>query len=775
MSAQSVAEPLRGEDLDFYKNTLFQWVQDCPISLTPGAEMMHSLRKELIRAEQGDESAEYRVAVGEMFKVVTDSLISAAHRSAPYAHIDRSAPRDYHVTRDEDELLMADGILDSDDEGDADSESDGGGKPSMKDKEQRQRKREELRRKREEEEAMLLNQKKVPDDKGNLLNTLGPFPVPRLTVRASTYTFPSRKALEQRTAIPSSKSSSDDDEDENTMGSAPLPCSSGGGEAVAHLTAFMKPLSMDSLKKVSESAKVKVNPSSSNRECITNIVKTAVRLGCEKACVLMDKHKIIEEMTNHVQTGPLHSAASIDFLQSLPDQLKLALGHMLGLWEESPPVEAMWERMVAMGFLAVLTNLRLKPLKKIASELGVSMPDTNSTEKFCESIVFAAFPRERIRAKNSRAKKQKTLNFTVPPSGMRCKGDMGFITFQVENISILPKDNERRYSPEFEYGQLKWSLLCMANKEFLALYLCQTGSVYCKFLITVVNHANPDDSICNEGTQRFSTRSQENDWGFNTVIKLEELLNVRKGFWTEEGDSITIEVGIVLVEAPKPLNLAKNMSNKDKPVGPKVDEKAMRQLIEDEKMAQMRKKIKQEITKATKEEEKTRKDIAQRASKGFHDLVEHFKSEKQRIIKDLAERERREQSERQREIEIIKQAQEQNAEMKRRIEELKKENISLLREKKDLTQETKDLKKASEKCAQELHTINDKKAVLLQKIKQQEKKIAVAQKHLNDLKQEEPPTPSSSDDEANVSDDSEIMCRLKGTLEQFIGTDGRGV
>ncbi|KAH9580174.1 MATH/TRAF domain [Trypanosoma melophagium] len=756
--SQSTVGILQSDELEFYKNTLYKWVQDCPISLTPGAEMMRSLRKEVLRAEEKNESKEYRAAVEDMFKVVTDSLISAAHRSAPYTHIDRSAPRDYHVTKDEDELLMTDDIFDSNEDVDMDGESDGGIKPSVKEKEQKLRKREELRKKRAEEEAMLLNEKKVPDDKGNLLDTLGPFPVPRLTVRASTYTFPSRKALEQRTAIPSPESSSEDDEEDVVVTSTPLTCSS-GAEAVPHLTAFMKPLSLDSLKKVSESAKVKQNPCSSKVDYITQIVKTTVRLGCEKACALMDKHKIIEEMTSHVQAGPLHAAASIDFLRSLPEPLKQDLGHMLGLLEEKPSVEAMWERMVAMGFLAVLTNLRLKPLKKITSELTITVPDTNSTEKFCESIVFAAFPCERIRAKNSRSKKQKTLNFTVPPSGMRCKGDMGFITFQVENISILPKDNERRYSPEFEYGRLKWSLLCMANKEYLALYLCQTGSVYCKFLITVVNHLSVDDSICNEGTQRFSTRSQENDWGFNTVIKFDELLSPRKGFWKEDRDSITIEVGIVLVEAPKPLNPVKNAPNKDKPVGPKVDEKAVRQLIEAEKMEQMRKKIKQDIAKAMKEQERIRKDIVQRAGKGYHDLIERFKAEKQRITKEQAERERREQLERQREIEIIKQAQEQNAEMKRRIEELKKENANLLRGKKELTQETRDLKKTSEKYAEELRSINEKKATLQQEVKQREKKIAAAQRQLNDLCQDDPQTPSSSDY------DNEIMSRLEGSAE----------
>ncbi|KAG8344485.1 hypothetical protein TRVL_04690 [Trypanosoma vivax] len=775
MSVQFSSSLPPQEEADFYKNTVFQWLQDSSISATPGSEMARSFREELIRAEKSNESVEYRSVLCDIFKVLADSLISAAHRSAPYVHINRSVPCDYQVTKDEDELLMTDGIFDSDDERDMDNDSDGGRKPLVREKEQSQRKREELRKKRSEEEAMLLTQKKVSDDKGNLLNTLGPFPAPRLTVRATTYTFPSRRTLEQRTALPSSDSESErGDGDGGPVSGASVPCSSGDEEAVTHLTSFMMSLSTDSLKKISESAKVKLKPSSTNRDYVTQIVKTAVRLGCEKACVLMDKHKIIEEMTSRVQTGPLHTAASIDFLQSLPEQLKHALGHMLGLWEESPPVEDMWERMVAMGFLAVLTNLRLKPLKRIASELNVSTPDTNSTEKFCEAIVFAAFPRERIRAKNLRSKRQKTLNFTVPPEGMRCKGDMGFITFHVENISILPKDNERRYSPEFEYGPLKWSLLCMANKEYLALYLCQTGSVFCKFLITVVNHLNVDDSICNEGTQRFSTRSQENDWGFNTVIKFEDLLNPRKGFWKDAGDSVTIEVGIVLVEAPKPNSAVKGASNKDKQAGPKVDEKAMQQLIEDEKNAQMRKKIRQEITKTVKDEEKTRKDITQRGIKGFHDITERFKTEKQRIIKELAERERREQLERQREQEMIKQAQEQDADIKRHIEEMKLNNVNLQNERKELMREIKELRRVREELAQQLSSIISERETLERTAQHLKEQIEASTQQYNDPQQPDQLAAAFSCQGLDGNEDSELR-HLHESLERIIGVDGRGI
>ncbi|KAG5472987.1 hypothetical protein CUR178_02903 [Leishmania enriettii] len=739
---------LSKEDLWFYQSTLYQLIQDASIEAKPGREMMRTLRKELVRSVEQEECPEYCAALADLYKTVTDTLISAAHRSAPHELINRTTS-DCRVVTDEDEYQFhqEEGFFDDDDD-EMDSNSDL--KSTAKDAEQKQRKREETKRRRREEEEMLIKERKVTDEKGKQYHTLGPFPPPRLTVRAPTNTFPSRKALQQRTIIetPSStSSSSDEDEAINQLISSR---STEGGEAVNHLTDFLQPLSIDSLKKVGESAKAKLRPSSPHDEFVSQIVKTAVRLGCEKACVLMEKQKIIEDMTSHVQTGPLPTAASIDFLNTLPDHLKLSLGSVLGLPEEKPPVEDMWERMVAMGFLSVLTNLRLKPLKKIANELGIVLPDTNSTEKFCEFIVFAAFPRERIRAKFSRAK-QKKVKFTVPPDSMNIKGDMGFVTFHVNNISMLTKESERHYSPEFHFANLKWSLLCMTNKESLALYLCQTGSVHCKFLITVVNKANPDDSICNEGTQSFSAMSQENDWGFNNVIKFAELLNPDQGFVTAEDDSITIEVGIVLVEPLKtPTAREKAPAAKEKKNEPRVDEAAMLQLLADEKVEQTRKKLKQEISKTIREEEKTRKDITQRATKTYHDLCDRLRQETKRTQKEVADRERKEEQERQRELDKIKQAQEQTAELKSRLQSLKKENAELTQLKQDAAQAAKEAKKNSERIAQELKFVLDRVQSTQQKLKTQEKKLAAAKSQYESILAEEPDTPSPSDDENDL-------------------------
>lgn len=43
-------------------------------------------------------------------------------------------------------------------------------------------------------------------------------------------------------------------------------------------------------------------------------------------------------MTNHVQTGTLSTTASIDFLNTLPDNLKSSLGQVLNLPRENPNV-----------------------------------------------------------------------------------------------------------------------------------------------------------------------------------------------------------------------------------------------------------------------------------------------------------------------------------------------------------------------------------------------------------------------------------------------------
>lgn len=748
---QSVAPRLTEQDQLFYRSTLFQLAQDGKIGASPGSDMLRVLRKETLRTLDGSESPEYASVVNELYKVVTDSLVSAVHRSAPHELINRASSGAAGLTVITDEQECQFHAQDSDlygeeDDEEPDTESDGELKSITKDNDPKMRKHKELqRKKRLKDEEMLVRERKVLDDKNNAYRTVGPHPAPRLTVRSTFNTFPSRKALQHRTVAETpSPSPSDEDEDAPEL---PVSSSSAGEDAVEHLTEYLQPLSVDSLKKIGESAKAKLRPASPHDEFVSTIVKTAVRLGCEKACVLMEKQKMIDDMTAHVQTGPLPKKASVDYLNNLPEQTKRSLGDVLGLPEENPPAEDMWERMVAMGFLAVLTNLRLKPLKKIATELGINIPDSNSTEKFCEAVVFAAFPRERVRAKVSRAK-LKRVKFTVPPEGLTVKGDMGFISFRVDNISMLNKETERHYSPEFNFAQLKWSLLCMANKESLALYLCQVGSVHCKFLITVVNRLDPANSIWNEGTQCFSAASQENDWGFNSVMKFTDLMDPARGFWDPDTDSITIQVGIVLVEPVKPTR-EKPAAAKDKKAagGPRVDEEALRQLLADEKAEQTRKRVRQEMNKTVREEERTRKDLGQRSTKAYHELCERLKTDTKRVAKDLADRERREEQERQRELEKIRQAQEQSAEMRRRLEALKAESAELAQERQQLSQEAKDLKRSCEKLNHDLKSSTDRLQQAQQKARTQEKKVDAARRRLDSLRAEEPATPSPSDED----------------------------
>lgn len=747
----------------FYKTTLYRQIQDGPVGKCEGANMMRTLRKELVRSVEADQSQSYTAIVGEVMKVVTDSLMSAVHRRAPHELINRTT-REYHVATDEEEYrnLREEGNFDNEAE-DTDTSSNGDAKSNVKEWEYKQRRKDDAKRKRLEDEEMLLKEKKVTDERGRRYRTLGPFPAPRLTVRSSTNTFPSRKTLQHRTvaeAPSSSNSSSSSSDDEST---AAVPSSSSVSEstdAKDHLSQFLTPLSIDSLKKMGESAKAKLKPSTPHDEFVSEIVKTATKLGFEKGFLLIDKQKLSEDSSVHAP-APLPASARIDCLYNLTDTQREALGSALGFPNDKPSVSDMWERMVAMGFLSVLTNLRLKPLKKIAQELSVRLPNSNSTEKFCEAVVFAAFPRERVRAKCSRAKLKK-VKFTALPQDMYVRGDMGYISFHINNVSMLAKESERHYSPEFLYAQMKWSLLCMANKDSLALYLCQTGSIHCKFLITVVNHQSSNDSICNEGTQSFSALSQENDWGFNTVIKFAELLNPAQGFLKPGSDTITIEVGIVLVEPLKEAQKEKSQV-KERETAPKTYENAVKKLLEDEIAENMRKKVKQEVAKIGKDEERTRKDIMQKSTKAYHDLSDRLRQDTKRLVKELAEREKREEAEEQKEAEKVRAAEERTREMKAQLEELRSEGAKLTVERKDLTHDIKELKKSNEKMTAEVKSLVDRIQASHQKLKSLDKKVENANQALQKLLDEELPSLTASGED---EEDDETM--NKNDIHRFL-------
>lgn len=811
---------------DPFEAAVERWLRDVDLSDSHGQHMYQALRQERARLRadpattQRDGMAEYARQVDDMFRTVVQGLLSAAHRSNAHRYMYAGIDGGYHMTTDLEEVdVQSSGLLsdeeEEEEEGPESETSEGGGtrqNAAVGGNEgaggngavaaggaagavdaRTQRKKDDARKRRVEDALLLVKEKKVRDDKGNLIPTIGPFPPPRLTIRSikAGTVLSSRKSLTQRPVIERKLTSSDDDDDTPTATSGKStqsrnsPTTSGAADILAaaaagmpptataaasaamaargaaataaangaalavngtsgepgtydvttHLSAFLAPLSNESLKKVSESAKLNLRAGCSNEEYIAQIVKSAARRGCEQACVMMDKHKIIDAVAAFCQASRpdvmAHLGANVDFLNSLPEDLRRLLGPALGMPPGHCTVQEIWERTVAMGLATMLTNLRPRPLKRIAQELSIAVAEDASTEKHWEAIVFSAFPREKLRVKHSKsAKKNTDVGFSVLHAEARSVGDMGFIAFQVHNISAMRKDVERHYSPEFEFGSLKWSLLCMANKDNLALYLCQTGTVHCKFVISVVN-ANPDESICNEGTQRFTSASAENDWGFNNVVKFDALLEPSAGFWSGADDSVTIEVGIVFVEsakvaAVKPANIGGGGKGEggvggggdgrgagegrgggggkgDKHAAdPRIIQSVAEQLLESERLEHLRKRLRADLSKLQKDEERHRKEHAARWTKLLQTLTEQHHADRARITKELADRERREEAERRREEQRLRQAQEQNHDMRRRIGELTEEQHELAARRRTLTHDAKEARRQTEARRQAL-------------------------------------------------------------------------
>ena len=647
----------------------------------------------------------------------------------------------------------------------------------------RARKKEETKKRRVEDAMLLVKEKKVRDDRGNLIPTIGPFPPPRVTVRTAKagQLFASRKSLTTRSTTVKEES---DDEDEfvpATQGP------SGDYDVTVHLETLLAPLSLESLKKISESAKLNLRPGTDNQECIQQIVKTTARLGCEKACLLMDEHKIIDAVASYCHASKpdviAHMGTNVDFLNSLPEDLRKVLGPVLGMPKENYSVREMWERIVAMGLSIVLTNLRQKPIRRIITELNIKLPEFASTEKCSEAIIYTVFPQELDRAKACKVSKKCTdVQFSILQSLVKSVGDMGFISFVVHNVSTMRKDLERHYSPEFEFGNLKWSILCMANKDSLALYLCQTGTVHCKFVISVVN-TNNDDSICNEGTQRFSSASAENDWGFNNVVKFETLLDPHLGFWATETDSITVEVGLVFVESPplpKPTNAKEEAIQKQEQLAMQQQQKAAQpqfqsnnggkgkkknkdgskeinvimdaeKLLKEERMETFKKKFKADLSKLQKDEEAKRKDQVQRQAKAWNQVWDSQTSEKNKLTKAEKERERKEQQERKREEERCRQVMEALTDLRRRSDDLAVETEELGERKISLAEDVKSTKKAIEGGKQELSTIDAEILALQKVVDEQVKKAKRNKERIHEAKQETkrplPKLPADFDEE----------------------------
>ena len=807
------------------------------------------------------ESADYRQQLRGVHRILADSMMSAVHRQIFHYHLNTGEQRGgaWRVAQDEEESHIVNDPAGESDDDDVHSQSssndlnggaDGGGHhhhhsgSAKKDAaggsgggsggaggsgggaggagggggggsgsgtaasqvDQKLKRREDAKKKRAEDEQLLRMKRVRSSEKSFLLNTLGPFPAPRLIVRSLKpgTQVPSRKLLNQRLQldqIESSSSSTDEEEREALdQAASSSPAHNNDTETFKKLKNFLSPLSMDSLKKVSESAKLKLRAGCTIEEAVEEIAHAAVKQGCEKACLLMDRNKMLDKVATQMQTTRTHILAQLatnipTFLGSLSPELLKMLGLTLGIPPEYVSVPEMWERVVAMGLCGVITHLRPRPLKKIAQEVSVPLNESRSTERQCEQIVFAIFPRERLRIRACKSlRRTPGVTFSLRSERVRCVEDMGFIGFNIHGISFMRGDaGERHYSPEFEFGTLKWSLLCMANKDNLALYLCQQGSVHCKFVISVVNHLNADDSVYNEGTQEFKASSSENDWGFNNVIKFDQLVDSKCGFRVNDSDSIAVDVGIVIVEStvapPAAVNIpsatgnklsiddkrhaaddaaaggggggnnnkhtagykdaggdrqngnktvqaqqgggggrannngatnggngggngaagaaaagggaaanANGGNNKRKPAHADANDsrasaaEAAAQLLELERVEAVRKRIKADIAKAHKDEDRLRKEFAAKCIRDLQQLAESCKRDEQRIERDGIEREKREQAERQREQERLRVAHEQHLELRRKLSELAEENAELAAKRKLVATETADLK-----------------------------------------------------------------------------------
>jgi hypothetical protein len=771
----------------FYNTTARNWVRSSVVSTTNGATMMTMLDEEYERITQSPINnfgvLAYGTQLHEVYKVAADAMMSAVHRSVFHHHVNNSSPGGFHVATDEEELQIANesSLCESDDDQDSLSSID---EPVKKvvpptSGEVKARKREEAKKRRGEDQSLLLNDRKVRDEKNHLMTTVGPFSVPRLTIRSlkSAQAVPSRKTLTQRTIV-EARDEGDESDDEELV----FPPSSSDQDAVARLNAFLQPLPVPSLKKMAESAKVKLRANCSHKEAVDEIVKSAIKLGCEKACVLMDKNKMLDKVATQAKTTRTsiltQLASSIpSFLESLPADMLRLLAPALGIPNEAATVSEMLERIIAMGFCAVLTHLRPRPLKNIIKELSLAAADSWSTEKHCEHIVYHAFPGEyhRIRAAKS-LKRVPGVDFSLVPGKACCIGDMGFLIFNVHNVSVMRNDSDRHYTPEFEFGGLRWSLLCMANKDSLALYLCQQGTVHCKFIITVVNH-NPDDSVFNEGTQKFSSASAENDWGFNNVVKFDYLMDPKNGFWHSETDHISIEVGIVLVESNiKPSTSAAQALSSNRHAKAAQAERIVaseaEKLLEAERLDALKKKVKQDLARTQKEEERLRKEHGQRQGKGWQQLLEQQAAEVHRMNREHVERERKEQLERSREQERLRQQQEQTQEMQRRHGDLTEEGAELAGRKKALAAELKELRKQIEEqqhsvaaADAEVSQVQRQNADAVKKLQKRESAVKALRKEVAAIA--EPPAPPVQL-ATQPADDNDMMFSVQQSLAAIV-------
>ncbi|MCL7043525.1 hypothetical protein MKW94_029516 [Papaver nudicaule] len=126
-------------------------------------------------------------------------------------------------------------------------------------------------------------------------------------------------------------------------------------------------------------------------------------------------------------------------------------------------------------------------------------------------------------------------------------------TWRIENVSTI--DEENHLSPIFTMGLHKWRLLAFRRGSnvdgYLSLYVVAvecTDSRHVKFSLALVDQTNNQKANRKDtGDRVFRFTEDENDWGFDDFIELEELKDPRKGYIVN--DACIVEVELCLSSA----------------------------------------------------------------------------------------------------------------------------------------------------------------------------------------------------------------------------------
>eukprot|EP00760_Papus_ankaliazontas_P001057 PhM_4_TR10368/c0_g1_i1/m.27474 len=411
------------------------------------------------------------------------------------------------------------------------------------------KKKEDYRKKKEEEMRMFASCQ-VRDERGNLVSTLGPFPVPTLAERSMrpNSEIRSRRNLKKK-AQQQESSGSEDDMDVSADQLASSSSSTGNPQ---DWVAVFRGVPADTQKKLLEALKVRTRPTDNVTIALS---KAIFRLGLEKCIHTMEKQRMLETMLQKKwQRQQLIEQLEEDFFGTIDSSPELRRNAGIALGLTTTTTQDIYERTTVHGLQACLRSIRPRLLKKIyvdlvPAESGSQGKEDPSVDRQVEAIVWKVFPRERVRLHLERVTqkhKNRGISYVFEQTGARVIHNTGKIMFRLLHVSTLRKNSQRHYSPEFEYGGNRWSLLTMQSKDQLALYLCQTGTVHCKFILTLINQEEAD-SIRNEGSQRFHKTSAENDWGFNNIILLDRLLDPQNGFWDSTTDSIRVDISLMII------------------------------------------------------------------------------------------------------------------------------------------------------------------------------------------------------------------------------------